>query len=183
MEMEKKINMSELKFKKMMLTMKKLLTAFNNTIVDGLIQWKSNIDKEFEGVDVVLYYDRSVLFASISYIRRLDLFLQRLVRPAARLFTPPVYRNGLRLQVKMNVLFAKVNFCKQFLYSPGLNNHIGSLNLFGYSLHSQGLKGRHEFMNKLVFSMQHRQHGLNLLITLSILETRCRTTTFSSSSL
>jgi hypothetical protein len=51
--MEKKINMSDMKFKKMMLTMKKLLTAYNNTIVDGLIQWKTNIDKEFEGVEVI----------------------------------------------------------------------------------------------------------------------------------
>jgi hypothetical protein len=51
-EMEQKLNISELKQKRWMLSMKKLLTSFNNTIVDGLIQWKNNIDQEFEGIEV-----------------------------------------------------------------------------------------------------------------------------------
>ena len=50
--MEQKLNISELKQKRWMLSMKKLLTSFNNSIVDGLIQWKNNIDQEFEGIEV-----------------------------------------------------------------------------------------------------------------------------------
>lgn len=51
-EMEQKLNISELKQKRWMLSMKKLLTSFNTSIVDGLIQWKNNIDQEFEGIEV-----------------------------------------------------------------------------------------------------------------------------------
>lgn len=50
--MEHKFNISELKLKKWLLIIKKLLTSFNVSIVDGLLQWKNNLDKEFEGIEV-----------------------------------------------------------------------------------------------------------------------------------
>lgn len=51
-EMENKMNVGERKTTKWMLNIKKLLTIFNSTLVDGLITWKNNLDKEFEGIDV-----------------------------------------------------------------------------------------------------------------------------------
>jgi hypothetical protein len=51
-QMEHKFNISELKLKKWLLIIKKLLTSFNVSIVDGLLQWKNNLDKEFEGIEV-----------------------------------------------------------------------------------------------------------------------------------
>ena len=34
--------------------MKKLLTTYNLSIVEGLMNWKDNLEKEFEGIDVGL---------------------------------------------------------------------------------------------------------------------------------
>lgn len=54
MSMDQKINFGEGKVTKWMLTMKKLLTTYNLSIVEGLMNWKDNLEKEFEGIDVGL---------------------------------------------------------------------------------------------------------------------------------
>lgn len=52
MKMEQKLNMGDDKVTKWMLTIKKLLTTLNLTVVEGLMNWKENIEKEFEGIEV-----------------------------------------------------------------------------------------------------------------------------------
>lgn len=46
------MKVGERKTTKWMLNIKNLLSTFNSTLVDGLISWKNNLDKEFEGIDV-----------------------------------------------------------------------------------------------------------------------------------
>ena len=58
------MNIGDLKLKRWMLNIKKLLTTFNNSIVEGLMIWKNNIDKEFEGIEVPAVDHRSVQCAS-----------------------------------------------------------------------------------------------------------------------
>lgn len=49
--MDKKIKINNEKLTKWMLRIKKLLSTYNNTLLSALLMWKSNIDREFEGID------------------------------------------------------------------------------------------------------------------------------------
>lgn len=112
MEMEQKLNISEIKLKKWMLMMKKLLTTCNSSIVDGLIQWKTSIDKELEGVEVGvgLTILRSVLFVTISCTSRLELFQRWDARTATRSSIRHVLKNGSRPLPKTSALCASLSF-------------------------------------------------------------------------
>lgn len=55
MSMDQKIKFDGDKVTKWMLTMKKLLTTYNLSIVEGLMNWKDNLEKEFEGIEVDIF--------------------------------------------------------------------------------------------------------------------------------
>lgn len=64
--MNNKMNVGEKKTTKWMLNIKKLLSSFNSSLVDGLISWKNNLDKEFEGIEVERPNFRNAPSASMS---------------------------------------------------------------------------------------------------------------------
>ena len=90
-----------------MLTMKKLLTIFNYSIVEGLMMWKTNIDREFEGIEVGFIDCRSALFASTSWSRKPSLCRSSPARSARRSSIRPVCRSGSRLPGRTSVRCAK----------------------------------------------------------------------------
>ena len=105
--MEQKLNIGEMKLKRWMLTMKKLLTIFNYSIVEGLMMWKTNIDREFEGIEVGFIDCRSALFVSTSWSRKPSLCRSSPARSAPRSSIRPVCRSGSRLPGRTSVRCAK----------------------------------------------------------------------------
>jgi len=114
--MEHKLNIGDLKLKRWMLNMKKLLTTFNNSIVEGLMIWKNNIDREFEGIEVREADRRSVPSASTSSSRRPRRCPSSRARPARRSCTRPACRSGSRLRARTSVRSASASSSRLIKY-------------------------------------------------------------------